>query len=168
VLQEGSRLDELPLERFVGPAVVADVRGAAPEASITPKDFEPVLEFLRPGVILLLHTGWSRHLEDYARYRTHPWLSVEAAHALVATGVRTIGIDALNIDATPEDLGALRFDAHRPILQADGVIVENLTNLEALERLHDPIVSVLPLHLPGSDGAPVRAVAFERDALARR
>jgi arylformamidase len=168
VIEHGSRLDDLPLDRFFGPAIVADVRGVGPEAPITPSDLEPVLGSLRPGVILLLHTGWSRHLDDYARYRTHPWLSVEAARAVASSGVRTIGIDALNIDATPEDLGALRFDAHRPILQADGVIVENLTSLEALERLHDPIVSVLPLHLPGSDGAPVRAVAFERDALARR
>ena len=168
VLEDGLRLDELPLDRFVGPAVVADLRGLAAEAPIDWADLAPVRDALRPGAILLLHTGWSRHFADLARYRTHPWLAAEAAAAVVDAGVRTIGIDALNIDATPEDLSTIRFDAHVEILGADGVIVENLTNLAAVERLRDPIASVLPLHLPGSDGAPVRAVAFARDGLAGR
>jgi kynurenine formamidase len=165
VIEGGSRLDDLPLDRFLGPALVADVRGVGPEAPITLADLEPVLGTLRPGAILLLRTGWWRHVQDYERYRRHPWLSVEAAHAVVASGVRTVGIDALNIDATPADLSTIRFDAHLPILGADGVIVENLSNLDAIDRLRDPVVSVLPLKLSGSDGAPVRAVAFERDAL---
>jgi kynurenine formamidase len=165
VLGDGPRLDELPLTRFIGRAVVADVRGLGAEAPIAWTDLAPAEASLRPGTILLLHTGWSRHMADRARYRTHPWLSADAAARVVAAGVRTVGIDALNIDATPADLSTIRFDAHIEILGADGVIVENLTNLDAMERLRDPIVSVLPLRLSGSDGAPVRAVAFERDAL---
>lgn len=168
VLADGPRLDELPLGRFLGPAVIADVRGVGAETPITWDDLAPVHEVLRPGTILFLHTGWSQHFGDLTRYRTHPWLSAAAAAAVVAAGVRTVGIDALNIDATPHDLATIRFDAHVEILGAGGVIVENLTNLGAVERLRDPIASVLPLHLPGSDGAPVRAVAFERDALPER
>jgi kynurenine formamidase len=168
VLEDGLRLDELPLDRFVGPAVVADLRGLPAEAPITWGDLAPIHDSLRPGAILLLHTGWSRHFGDLGHYRTHPWLAGETAAAVVDAGVRTIGIDALNIDATPEDLSTIRFDAHVEILGPGGVIVENLTNLAAVERLRDPIASVLPLHLPGSDGAPVRAVAFERDGLAGR
>ena len=80
--------------------------------------------------------------------------------------MRSVGIDALSVDATPEDPAAARFDAHLAILGAGGVIVENLTNLEALAGLRDPIVSVLPIALARSDGAPVRAVAFERGAWA--
>lgn len=166
VLEDGLRLDELPLDRFVGPAVVADLRTLAAEAPIGWGDLALIRDALRPGVILLLHTGWSAHFGDLDRYRTHPWLTAEAAAAIVGTGVRTIGVDALNIDATPGDLSTIRFDAHIEILGAGGVIVENLTNLAAVEQLRDPIASVLPLHLPGSDGAPVRAVAFERGALA--
>jgi arylformamidase len=168
VLEDGLRLDELPLDRFVGPTVVADLRGLAAEAPIDWDDLAPVRDALRPGVILLLQTGWSRHFGDLGRYRTHPWLKAEAAAAIVGTGVRTIGIDALNIDATPEDLSTIRFDAHVEILGVGGVIVENLTNLAAIAPLREPIASVLPLHLPGSDGAPVRAVAFEREALVGR
>jgi kynurenine formamidase len=90
---------------------------------------------------------------------------LHAAESIVAAGVRTVGIDALNVDATPEDLSTARFDAHMAILGASGVIVENLTNFASIVELRDPIVSALPLNLPGSDGGPVRAVAYERDAL---
>ena len=162
VLADGARLDELPLDRFIGPAVVADLRHLDGDVPIGSDALEPVRGSLRPGTVLLLHTGWSRHFGDYPRYRAHPWLTPDAARAVVDSGVRTVGIDALNIDATPEDLARIRFDAHVEILGVDGVIIENLTNLEAVSTLRDPIVSVLPLHLLGADGAPVRAVAYER------
>ncbi len=43
--------------------------------------------------------------------------------------------------------------------RAEGVIVENLMNLDRLGREH-PFVSFFPIHLRHSDGAPVRAVAI--------
>lgn len=162
VLPDGERLDELPLERFLGPAVVADLRGAGPGDAITWDDLSPVHDALGEGVILVLHTGWSVHFTTYARYRSHPWLHPDAARRIADAGVRTLGIDALNLDATPEDLADIRFDAHREILGVGGVIVENLTNVDAVGELRDPILSVLPVNLPQSDGAPVRAVAYER------
>jgi kynurenine formamidase len=54
----------------------------------------------------------------------------------------------------PED-----YPAHRLILGVGGIIVENLTNLEAVD-FPDPFLSLLPVKLGGSDGAPVRAVAL--------
>lgn len=164
VLSDGPRLDELPLDRFIGPAVVADVRHVGADAPITWEDLAPAHASLRPGAVLLLHTGWSRDFDDFGRYRSHPWLDPDAATQIVDAGVRTVGIDALNIDATPEDLHAIRFDTHEVLLGASGVIVENLTRLADLAVLRDPVVSVFPLKLPGADGAPVRAVAFEREA----
>jgi kynurenine formamidase len=161
ILPDGEKLDELPLDRFVGPAVVVDARDVGPDASIEVAVIERVADRLEPGAIVLLHTGWARHFDDYTRYRAHPWLSVQAARALVDAGVRTVGIDALNVDATPENLERIRFDTHRVLLGAGGVIVENLRNLDAIEPLHDPVVSVLPLRIPRADGAPVRAVAYE-------
>jgi kynurenine formamidase len=162
ILEDGARLDELPLERFLGPAVVADVRHLAPEAPVAWGDLAAAHDALGPGTILLLETGWARHWGDMARMRTHPWLAPDAARRIVEAGVRTVGIDALSIDATPEDPSSIRFDAHIAILGAGGVIVENLTGLRALSTLREPIVSVLPVALAHADGAPVRAVAFER------
>jgi kynurenine formamidase len=50
---------------------------------------------------------------------------------------------------------------HHLIARAAGVICENLTNLAAVRSAH-PTVSLLPLAFIGTDGAPVRAVAYEQ------
>ena len=159
-LADGARVDQLPLELFLAPAVVADVRGRAPHTAITWADLRSVAGRLGPGRMLLLHTGWDAHWGTDA-YAGHPFLDGEAAERVVAAGVRTVGIDALSLDETVPGGGpAGGFAAHLAVLGAGGVIVENLRGLELL-RSAEPVVSVLPLRLAGADGAPVRAVAFD-------
>lgn len=162
MLPQGEQLENLPLTRFIGWAVVADVRHVNAEAPIEWRDLVPYEKALRPGRTALLHTGWSDYWGDYDRYRTHPWLSVDATQRLVAAGIRAIGIDALSIDATPKSLDEATFRAHEVILGAGGVIYENLTNMDALGR-DEWIFSAFPLKLPSADGAPVRAVAYPLD-----
>jgi kynurenine formamidase len=160
VLAGGARLDELDLALFHGPAVVADVRGRPARAPIDWAELEPCAAALRPGAVLVLHTGWSEHFGT-SRYLEHPWLTAAAARRIVASGVRSVAIDALSPDPTPaggEESGSL--PAHQILLGAGGVIMENLTNVSALERLADPVLSFFPLALTGADGAPVRAVAM--------
>ncbi|MEU6236832.1 cyclase family protein [Kitasatospora sp. NPDC047058] len=179
-------LDGLPLERFTGPAVVADLRGLEPRAEVTADRLAPALEQAAPGTVLLLATGWARHWGTDA-YLAHPSLTAEAAEAIVAAGVRTVGVDALSVDPTPDPgpgdpaVAALLADltdehdqpaaaeptlaAHRVLLGAPGggVIAENLTDLRVLldaQRAGLPVeVSLFPLRLVAADGAPVRAVA---------
>lgn len=159
-LADGARIDELPLELFLAPAVIADVRGRPPRTAITWADLAPVADRLGPGRMLLLHTGWDAHWGVDA-YLDHPFLDGDATERVVAAGVRTVGLDALSLDETVlggEPEGG--FAAHLAVLGAGGVIVENLRGLEAV-RSAEPLVSVLPLRLAGADGAPVRAVAFD-------
>ncbi|MDH6578341.1 cyclase family protein [Kitasatospora sp. MAP5-34] len=178
-------LDGLPLELFTGPAVVADLRGLEPRTAVTADQLAPALALVTPGTVLLLATGWPRHWGT-DHYLAHPWLTPEAAGAIVAAGVRTLGVDALSIDRTPEQgpadptVAALLADlsdehdpaaeaaglaAHRLLLGTPGgsVIAENLTDLTPLldaQTAGLPIeVSLFPLRLVAADGAPVRAVA---------
>ncbi|MEV6974737.1 cyclase family protein [Kitasatospora sp. NPDC093806] len=179
-------LDGLPLERFTGPAVVADLRGLEPRAEVTAEQLAPALERAGEGTVLLLATGWARHWGTDA-YLAHPSLTAGAAAAIVAAGVRTVGVDALSVDPTPDPgpgdpaVAALLADltdehdqpaaeeptlaAHRVLLGAPGggVIAENLTDLRPLleaQRDGRPVeVSLFPLRLVAADGAPVRAVA---------
>ncbi|MER7364297.1 cyclase family protein [Nonomuraea wenchangensis] len=147
-------LDDLPLDRFAGPATVVDARGLAPRAGIGAAAFREV----RAGTIVLVATGWSAHWGT-AAYLEHPYLSEEAAELLVERGVRTVGIDALSVDPTP----AADFPAHRVLCGAHAVIAENLTGLGGLLLAQEsgrPVeVSLFPIRLAGADGAPVRAVA---------
>jgi arylformamidase len=142
-------LDQLPLERFCGPARVADLRGHG--GAIGPQH----LPALRPGDVLLLHTGTSAHWGT-ARYAEHPWLDAAAARAIVDAGVLTVGIDAPSVDRP----GDAALPAHHVLAAAHAVIAENLTNLDVLPaRTAAATIWLLPLPLAGTDGAPARAVA---------
>ncbi|GAA1269871.1 cyclase family protein [Kitasatospora nipponensis] len=152
-------LDGLPLELFTGPAVVADLRALPPRSAVGPEQLAPALARLTPGAVLLLATGWPRFWGT-ERYLAHPYLSAAAAEAIVAAGVRTVGVDALSVDPTPDAepadpavaallagladehdardglaaADAPLLTAHRILLGAPGggVIAENLTDLTAL------------------------------------
>jgi kynurenine formamidase len=157
-------LDALPLERFVGPAVLLDVRGTAPRHELPASALDPVADRLGPGTVLLFVTGWSRHWGSPA-YLEHPWLSPDLARRIVDLGVRTVGIDALSVDVTPAD-EVTGLPSHQVLCGAHAVIAENLTALEPLLQAQvegrSIEVSLLPLRIEHGDGAPVRAVATVR------
>ncbi len=159
-LEDGRRVEDLGLDQLCAPAVVVDVRGKGAREAITWADLEPHGGDLRPGVILVLHTGWSRYWGSDT-YAEHPFLDGAAARQVVERGVRTVAIDAMSLDETVDTHEhPSGFAAHFAVLGAGGAIAENLTNLEAVD-FPDPVVSILPIRFRGADGAPVRAVALE-------
>jgi kynurenine formamidase len=81
------------------------------------------------GKAVLFLTRWSRYFgtPDYGNGR-HPFISKEAAEALVEAKAALVGIDSLNIDDTAD--GAR--PTHTALLRADIPIVEHLTNLDKL------------------------------------
>lgn len=162
--QDAPTIDRVPLSTFVGPGVVADVRDAAgAREPIGWPALAPYAEALRPGVILLLHTGWSRHFGS-DHYFDHPYLAASACRRVLDLGVRTIGIDAASLDETPDEAHpGLGYPVHHLIASAGGIIVENLRDLAAVD-FPSPLVSVLPIALEHADGAPVRAVAMRVEA----
>jgi kynurenine formamidase len=104
-----------------------------------------------------VRTGWE---ERYGTpdYYDHPFLDRRAARLILDAGVRTVAIDALNVDETAvEGEHPEGYPVHHAILGAGGVIAENLAALD----FPNPLLSLLPIKLAGSDGAPVRAVAME-------
>jgi kynurenine formamidase len=159
--EDTPRIDELPLDRFFGPAVVVDATGVGPRGRITwDEHVAPVADRLAPGVIVLLRTDWSEHYGT-AAYFENPFLDVDATRRILASGVRTICIDAINIDETPDgEHPGEGFPTHHLIAEAGGVIGENFRNLGAIDW-PDPVVSCFPLALESADGAPVRAVALQ-------
>ncbi len=159
-LPDGARVDALELSTFLAPATVVDVRGLAPRSPIPWGRMAPHVARMPPGAILVLHTGWSRHWCSPA-YLDHPYLDEGTARRIVEAGVRTVAVDALSVDETPPPGGGPGgFPAHLVLLGAGGAIVENLTNLEAVD-FPDPVLGVLPIRLRDADGAPVRAVALQ-------
>jgi kynurenine formamidase len=115
---------------------------------------------LRAGVVVLLRTGWSEHYGTPA-YFANPFLDAGACRRLFDLGVRTVCIDAINLDETPDEQHPGEgFPVHHVIARAGGVIGENFRNLDRVDWA-DPFVMCLPIALEAADGAPVRAVAVE-------
>jgi kynurenine formamidase len=159
-VEDGARIDELDPRLFVGPAEVLDVRGKGQRERVTAEDLRPYENRLSGGVIAVVRTGWEEHYGT-PLYYDHPFLDRGAAQLLLDAGVRTVAVDALNVDETVlEGEQPDGYPAHHLILGAGGVIAENLANLGAID-FPEPLISLLPIKLGGSDGAPVRAVAME-------
>jgi kynurenine formamidase len=154
------KIDEVPLDRFVGRGVILRCDGVGARERVTLDSVRSDAETAGPGDIVLVHTGWARHYGTPA-YFDNPFLDPGLVSFLLERGIRTIGLDALNIDETPDDTHpGESFPAHHLIANVAGVICENLCNLESID-FADPLISLLPMKFVGIDGAPVRAVAME-------
>ena len=77
---------------------------------------------------------------------------VEFGLELLDCGVQLVGVDTPSVDRLP-------FEAHLALLGHGVLIVENLTNLDAIPADVFQLVA-LPLKILGRDGSPVRAVAL--------
>ena len=157
--ESGLRIDEVPVGRFVGPAVVVDALDLGPRDEITWDHVAPVADRIGPGTVVLLRTGWSRHYGS-EEYFAHPFLGADACQHMLELGARTFCIDSINIDETPDDAhpGA-GFPCHHLISRLDGVIGENF-RLEDLPE-GEFLVACPSVRLTGADGGPARAVAIE-------
>jgi len=160
VIVGGKSLAELPLWRFSGPGAVLDVRGRAGLA-VTVADIQPRLLWLRAqgAAFALLWTGDAERFGEPGYYTRGAYLTPEAALLLAGQGLSGLGLDAGSVDAYEAGgaQGACELPAHRALLGAGLVIVENLRGLEQL-----PVSGFEFLCLPvlGCDGSPVRAAAL--------
>ena len=154
-------LDELPLELFVGRCVVVDATGLEPRSVIPHERFTAV--DYRDARIVLVRTDWSDFFGS-DHYLAHPYPSEASLQFLLDRGLRSIALDFLSLDHTPDDLNEAQLTNHYLWSEAGGVIGENMTNLRAVTAAA-PFFSFLPLNLGASDGAPVRAVAYSDDVL---
>lgn len=152
---DGKTVDGIALASLTGPALVIDLVHKGEREPITWVDLVAHSEQMKPGVILLLRTDWSRYWAT-PKYFNHPYLTRDAAKEIVKRGVTVLGVDTLSPDETGGTLGD--FGVHEEFLGAGNVIAENLTNLELVGTGF--MVCFAPLNLKGSDGAPVRAFAF--------
>ena len=154
----GKTIDQYPLTRFSVSGIVIPVLGYHDDEPIHGDAFADRLSQLPQGSAVLIHTGWDRYWAS-ERYMRHPYLSQEAAQLLLHSGAGIVGIDALNVDSTPQETD----DAHATLLGNDVLIIENLTRLD--QMLSDKLYhfSFLPLALAGLDGSPIRAIASCND-----
>jgi kynurenine formamidase len=100
----GMTIDEIPLDWLYGPGVIVDLREEMDDLAVyTPEMIERRVE-VRPGDIVILHTGWGRFAQfgatpDEERYvHYHPGPHPDMVPWLLAKKVHVWGLDAISTD----------------------------------------------------------------------
>ncbi len=174
--KNGQTVDEIPLEKLIGPAVKIDVSSKAldnPDYLVSIEDFTNWEKDhgtkIPDGSIVLLQTGFSKYYPDKLKYLGtdqrgehavkllhFPGLSPEAATWLVSKrSIHSIGIDTPSIDYGQSEY----FKSHVILLEQNIPAFENLNNLEKLP-LKDFEIIALPMKIEGGTGAPLRIIAM--------
>ena len=154
-LKDGKRISDFEAGYFIGRGLVMDFRGMGENESISLEAVKKYDEEIEKGMFVFLMTGWNKYFGE-EKYLRHPFLSEEAAKYFVEKGVKIVGLDALNIDSTQDEV----FASHNVLLPADVLIVENLSKLDTIPENKEAIYSLLPLKVEGTDGSPIRAVCI--------
>lgn len=150
-LAGAASLDEIPLEKWVGSAWIADLRDAKAGERFGVSRLAASLRGDLADRIALLATSWGdRRAMSEEWLSRAPLLTVEGAQWLVDRGVRGVGIDYYSVgDAA----------THEVLLGAGIWIVEDLKFPAEVFQLPQPVQFwCLPMNLKGHTGAFCRPV----------
>lgn len=155
-IKGGKTVDEVPIEKFTGRALVMDIPGLKPLEEITPAHLEPFGGRLGGVGAVILKTGWGKHFGKDDFFTSFPGIGEKAVDWFYAHGIRLIGLESPSVNALKHQ------EIHTLLLQKDILIVESLANVKQIRGEYVDFYAV-PLKLKGLDGSPVRAFAVEGD-----
>ena len=171
--EQGWSLDEIPVDRFLGSAVVIDVSDKTrkdQDYRLTVSDieqFEKVHGRIEPGAMVLMRTDHSRYWPDAEKYlgsNKHgdasglhfPGYGEAAARLLVEERhVKAVGIDTASIDYGP----STNFIVHQIAGRHNVLGFENLTHLDKVSPVGATLIA-LPMKIGGGSGGPLRVIAL--------
>ncbi|MGH9554955.1 MAG: cyclase family protein [Terriglobales bacterium] len=165
-------VDEIPVEKFIGPAVVIDITAACakdPDCLLVVADIESWEKQHGPipqGAIVLVRTGWGKFWPDKKKYlgddtpgeagNLHfPGIAPAAAKSLVERKVDGVGIDTASLDHGPSK----DFLTHQALGRAGIYGLENVANADQLPATGATVIA-LPMKIKGGSGAPTRIIAL--------
>lgn len=154
IFENGRTLDSLPVDSFVGKAIVVDCRDIPEGGLIGPERIERLGEAAWENDFLLFNTGWDRYWGKPEYFGEYPFLSPDAVALIERIAPKGIGFDTIGIDPISDD----SLSIHHTLLAKEIVFIENLANLDKVGSGSFTLYA-LPLKWKDSDGAPVRAIA---------
>jgi arylformamidase len=149
-LESGNTIDQLPIEHFLGPCFVVDVRNSLDDwiSRIN-------LELLKDVPRVIFRTdAWSNSLLFPEQI---PTITTNAARALCEAGLQLFGVDLPSVDS----IDSKSLPNHKVFGDYDVAILEGLSLSSIQEGKYELIA--LPLRLEGADGSPVRAILRQQD-----
>lgn len=145
---DGIGVDGLSLDTLMGPAVVV----AVSEQVMSVGEEELRRHELAGHTRVLIKTRNSSFIRQREFHRDYTYLAPDGAEYLVSLGVKLVGVDYLSV----EQFHSGHHRTHRALLGRGVVIVEGLDLSVPAAGPYD--LHVLPILIPGLDGAPARAV----------
>ncbi len=139
-LENGKKIDEIDLEKFIGMAYVAEHEGV-----VTAED---------AGFILEKAKAADERAAKKILIKGKSELSYEAAEVFERAGIELIGNESQTVG--PEDSPK---EVHLKLLGSEVVLLEGIRISAVPEGVY--FLNAAPINLGGSDGAPCRAVLIE-------
>jgi kynurenine formamidase len=161
LFRDGKDLALLPLDRFLGPGVLIDLRGLPEKSSISR---DQVIRAagnaggIKSGDMAFFNLGYS---DKYGseEYGMSPYFSHEAISWIADQGIKMMGVDAGGVEIP----GSEEHVNHRALLEKEICLVENLARLDKLPSNRFTVYA-FPLSVKGMDSFPLRVVAEVPDA----
>ncbi|MDX1766013.1 MAG: cyclase family protein [Candidatus Saccharimonadales bacterium] len=142
MIEGGKALSDYDIDKYVGDGILIDARPGFNEQI---KQVE-----IAPGDIVLILTGWSKRFDEPKYFKEFEPIPDDWSDLLIQKQVSMVGMDMGSPDKPP-------FKIHKKLLKNDILIIENLSNLEALVGKKFRVIA-LPIKLE-IDAAPARVIA---------
>jgi kynurenine formamidase len=156
----GTQIHQLPLELFIGEAIVADLRDKMPGKAITEHDLVKAIGArVKRGDRVLLRTDHNNAYDGGSDtwMKTSPYLTIGATEWLIENGVVIVGYDFYHGNDEP---GSPRVFHNSRTLSEHGIItMPYLKNLDQITSERFTLIA-LPLNIVGAEASPVRAVVL--------
>lgn len=152
-------LDAFPASQFLGRALVIDCTHLREGEAITMKELrkyggaEDTVDFL------LFYLGWDARWGKDSYFGDYPCIDGEVLRHILDGSYKGIGFDVIGLDPIADG----NLPRHKALFREKDIVnIENLKNLGQCGT--EPFwFACLPMKIEGSDGAPVRAIAWFED-----
>jgi arylformamidase len=155
----GTQIHQLPLETFMGEAIIADLRDKMPGKAITEHDLEKAIGAkVKRGDRVLLRTDHNNTYDGGTDkwMKASPYLTIGATDWLIAKGVVIVGYDFYHGNDEPQSPRV--FHNSRTLSESGIITMPYLKNLDKIGKERFTLIA-FPLNIIGAEASPVRAVA---------
>jgi arylformamidase len=148
-LKQGADLAEVPVEQFVGDAVILDLSEAEAEGGVTLEQVQAAARAaggIREGDIVFCRMGKTRYF------------STASLQWLVDQGIKLMGVDSGGVELSHDKTHA---NVNHLLLFRAGIsLIENLAHMDRLTQSRVKAYA-LPVPVRGLDAFPLRVIAIE-------
>lgn len=166
VIKDGPGADTIPLNYCYGDGVILDFSDKPSGYEITEEDIINKLKEinyeLKTMDIVIIKTGAYKYNNQNKYTTDYCGMGKEATLFLINKGVKLIGIDAPTLE--PPLVSTYKchkfWESHMLVYQREFYHIENLANIDSIDKPYGFKIIAMPVKWKGTSGAPVRAVAI--------